>query len=399
VRAALEAEKLSEGCRFEERRHGNVFLVARAEAPFGESALDYAEKLAAAGTILAGTDPLPSPARVLETLRAIPATIPALRDDRLVRLAATTAQVAVSPRLELYPRNLDPLRALKLAQSAAAGVLRITPEELRSRVWERYPESQPLPNRPELDRLLSEAGLELTWDRVQGAFVAPPAPAFPSSTSLHRFETIISPTPTAYVAPVELPHELEEAIEFERRLKAAYRVPSYLVLATAPKLKYIEMARQNIEKHFPMATFNCEREFLAALQTEAESNRIRWDVILRADASKPEGDASATRDWDNLRKLAADAACKMAEKIKSRTQSTLLIYPGLLGRYGQLSILDELADSLGRHSLWLLAGSEHQTASPIIDGQAIPALPTQWAWIPLKWLDNEFRRIKGGATA
>jgi len=42
----------------------------------------------------------------------------------------------------------------------------------------------------------------------------------------------------------------------------------------------------------------------------------------------------------------------------------LLMYPGLLGRYGQLSILDELADSLGAHSLWVLAGSEHQKASP-----------------------------------
>jgi hypothetical protein len=77
----------------------------------------------------------------------------------------------------------------------------------------------------------------------------------------------------------------------------------------------------------------------------------------------------------------------------------LLIYPGLLGRYGQLSILDELADSLGAHSLWLLAGSEHQAASPMMDGQAIPARPTQWAWIPTKWLVNEFRKIKGGSAA
>ena len=93
---------------------------------------------------------------------------------------------------------------------------------------------------------------------------------------------------------MELPRELEEAVEFERRLQAAYRAPSYLVLATEPKLKYLEMARQNLAKHFPMAILHCEREFLAALQKEAESKRILWDVILRADASKPEGHANPT---------------------------------------------------------------------------------------------------------
>ena len=158
------------------------------------------------------------------------------------------------------------------------------------------------------------------------------------------------------------------------------------------------MARQNIENHFPMAIFHCEVEFLAALQEEAKSKRIKWDVVLRADASKPENGTTPNRDWDNLRKLASSAARRVAEKIRSRTQDMLLIYPGLLGRYGQLSILDDLADSLRNHSLWLLAGSEHQTASPMIDGEAIPARPTQWAWIPLKWLDNEFRKFKGGTA-
>jgi serine/threonine protein kinase len=399
VRAALEAEKISESCRFEERRHGNVLLVGRSETPYGEPALDYAEALGKVARTLAESDPLPSPSRVLDALRAVPAAVPALRDDRLVRLAAASAQVAVSPRLEVYPKNLDALRALKLAQSAIAGVIRsIKTDELRRLVHDRYPEAQPLPDRPDLDRLLSQAGLELTWDATNSEYLAPQAPVLASSTSIHRFETVVSPMPTAYVARVELPQDMEQAIEFERRLRAAYRSPSYLVLATGPKLKYLEMARQNIENHFPMATFHCEQEFLVALQEEAELKRIQWDVVLRADASKPENGATPNRDWDNLRKLAGSAARRVAEKMRSRTQDMLLIYPGLLGRYGQLSILDDLADSLGNHSLWLLAGSGHQKASPMIDGEAIPARPTQWAWIPLKWLDNEFRKFKGGIT-
>lgn len=373
------------------------------EVLFSEPALDYAEKLAEEATRLASTDPLPSPSRVLETLRSVPAGIPALRDDRLVRLAAAAARVAVSPRLELYPKNLDALRALKLAQSAVAGVSRINSADLRTRVRDRYPEAQPLPDHPDLDSLIRAAGLDLEWDEPQAAYLAPPPPGFASSTSLHRFQTIVhpgaTPTPTSFVPPLDLPREVEEAFEFERRLQAAYRAPSYLVLATEPRLKYLEIARHNLAKHFPMPLFHCEREFLSALRQEAESKRVRWEVVLRADATKPEAHASGIRDWENLRKLAGSAAGRVSEQIRSRSQSLLLIYPGLLARYGQLGILEELADSLGAHSLWLLAGSEHQAASPMVDGQAIPARPTQWAWIPPKWLDNDFRNLKGGKIA
>jgi serine/threonine protein kinase/transcriptional regulator with XRE-family HTH domain len=88
VRAALEAEKmLGEKYRFEERRHGGILLVSRSAAPWGEPALDYAQSLGDAARSLAEGEPLPSPVRVLETLRAVATTIPALREDRLVRLA------------------------------------------------------------------------------------------------------------------------------------------------------------------------------------------------------------------------------------------------------------------------------------------------------------------------
>ena len=45
VRAALEAEKPSESNRFEERRRGDLFLIALSTIPYGEPALEYAEKL------------------------------------------------------------------------------------------------------------------------------------------------------------------------------------------------------------------------------------------------------------------------------------------------------------------------------------------------------------------
>ena len=120
-------------------------------------------------------------------------------------------------------------------------------------------------------------------------------------------------------------------------MTSPYRAPSYLVLATEPRLKYLEMALKNLAKHFPMDVFHCEREFISALRNEAESKRVRWDVVLRADSAKPSGNSHAVRDWENLRKLAATAARSVADQLRARTKPTLIIYPGLLARYGQLT--------------------------------------------------------------
>jgi hypothetical protein len=299
----------------------------------------------------------------------------------------TVARVAASHRLELYPKGLDALRALKLAQSAVAGLARITPDELQARVRERYPEAAELPLRPALDELLPEAGLAFTWQDSEGAYVAPAPPTIESSVSLHRQETIVSPS--AFVLPIEVPREVEEAQQFERRLKAAYRASSYLVLATEPKISHLNAALDNIGRHFPMTVFHCEREMLAALHAEAEQMRVRWEVILRADATPPE-----SRDAQNLRKLAAQAAKVVADRLRQRQERTLVMFPGLLARYGQLTILDEIQDGLGANSLWVLVGSEGRGNPPSSEKQTIPARPSQWAWIPEKWLDNDFRKYR-----
>jgi serine/threonine protein kinase len=393
VRAALEAERPSDSNRFEERRRNAHFLVARSEEPYGEAALEYAEKLGITASQLASTDPLPAPARVLETLRAVVSTIPSMRDDRLFRLAAVVARVAVSPRLELYPKGLDALRALKLAQSAFAGVSTIDLDKLQERVRDRYPEAAPLPSRPALDQMLNEAGLPLVWQESDGVYSAPASPATPTSISIHRQETTVSAS--AFIPPIEVPQEIDDALRFEHRLQAAYRAPSYLILATEPKLNHLNAALDNIARHFPMQVFHCEREMIAALHAESEKMGVKgWDVILRADAADPE-----TRDGRNLRRLAEKAAKTVADRLRQRSQPTLVVFPGLLARYGQLNILDELQDALGDHSLWLLVGSEGRGKPPRSEQETIPARPSQWAWIPEKWLDNDFRKFRTGSQS
>jgi hypothetical protein len=129
---------------------------------------------------------------------------------------------------------------------------------------------------------------------------------------------------------------------------------------------------------------------ISALHAESEKMGVKsWEVILRADAAPRD-----SRDGQKLLELAERAAQTVANQLRQRKKPTVVVYPGLLARYGQLRILDEMQDALGAHSLWLLVGSEGRGNPPTSEKQTIPARPSQWAWIPEKWLDNDFRKYR-----
>ncbi|MFN5980476.1 MAG: BREX system serine/threonine kinase PglW, partial [Pseudanabaena sp.] len=86
-----------------------------------QEAFDYAIALGQVADRLAQQDPLLPPSRAVLQLReiAVPATIVALSDGRLMRLAAVASrEAALSSRQEFYPRGMDAGRALKLSQGA-----------------------------------------------------------------------------------------------------------------------------------------------------------------------------------------------------------------------------------------------------------------------------------------
>src|SRR5207244_13016043 len=109
---------------------------------------DWARRVGQLALTLANAHPLPAPARVVENLRAIPfpGDRAPIEDARLLRLAATLAGAALSPRLELYPKNMPARDALELSHSALAGSDSISIQEFRDRVRDRYPEAAPLPD-------------------------------------------------------------------------------------------------------------------------------------------------------------------------------------------------------------------------------------------------------------
>lgn len=96
--------------------------------------------------------------------------------EKLVELAAAVSRGAgVSSLGEIYPREMEPVRTLKLAQNTLVGLDQITLEEIKNRVRERYPKAAALPPRPALDDVLKEAGLDFEWNPAalggQGAYI------------------------------------------------------------------------------------------------------------------------------------------------------------------------------------------------------------------------------------
>jgi hypothetical protein len=68
----------------------------------------------------------------------------------------------------------------------------------------------------------------------------------------------------------------------------------------------------------------------------------------------------------------------------------LLVNPGLLARYNQLSLIDRLREDPGP-GVWILV-ADQDTHKPMIDSEAVPLIsPNHWAGVNLYWIQNQMR--------
>jgi hypothetical protein len=365
------------------RSEGRVMLVAKAA-----DLADYAVRLGRSADRLAAAEPLATPASVVERLRDVqhPPGAVIESDSRLVRLAASASQsAAVSSRMELYPRGMDALRALKLSLGAVAGARELKDEQVRERVTSRYPDACPLPSRPELDELLRAAGLDLKFDPTaaggQGAYVAPvfERPSITSgSTFLPRYPTAIA----AGQQPAATP-EVADARAFEDRLQRAIQNGSFLQMVVTPR-EY-ERAAEEFCRRFGVVRVDVEQVVLDALQETAASLGVDWNLVIAAD-----GDTSGP-DWQNLRLLVERAKPLIVERLFAPEATSLLLYPDILVRYGLKPLLADLQQRIGTsrgpQGVWLLVPGSHTVQ---IDRQPV-GVPGQQAVVPDAWLANLHR--------
>ncbi len=369
------------------RRDGQRVLIATT----GELA-DYGCRLGHVADDLAKEDPLVPPSRVLERLRGVraPDGMSALGDARLIRLAVAASHVAaVSSRQEIYPINMAADRALRLSQWAFNGVARLTGEAIRQRVSGRYPAAQRLPDRPALDELLKSCGFEFEWDPTaengQGAYVSRMLDQVSIMSDPSRSRRV--PTSSGPLPAGQITEKQATARQFEERLERALAEGMFVAMTVDPAL-YFD-ARDEFRR-FPVELVDLEELFIDALRETAEQAKVKWERVLQADA------VTGGDDWHRLMLLVQRSMPKVERRIASANQTVLLINANLLGRYGQLDMVDRLRDQAGRAGclpgLWMLIPADEQRPMPLMDGRALPIIgPAQRARVPESWVRNEHR--------
>jgi hypothetical protein len=319
----------------------------------------------------------------------------ALQPARLVRLAAAASSSAVvSSRLEIYPRRMPAERALRLAHGALLGAPELTLEQVRERVLVRYPEAEPPPGRPDLDRLLMATGSHLTWvaeaAEGRGAYRA----ARVQSITVSSGSEPLPRAGTTDALPLDTTPEIAAARHLEERLQRAAREGAFLALMVDPR--HMERAAGELARRFDVEVRSLDEALIGRMRAVAASAGADWGVVLRADAAPRE-----SLDRQNLLVVVRRAMEALESELGTGGRTLVLTHPGLLARYGLMDTLQRLRDRVGRrpgpgapalHGLWLLIPAEDGSALPVLDGQAIPVIgPSQWAHLTHAWLANAHR--------
>jgi hypothetical protein len=338
-------------------------------APPADELFIYAELLGFDADALAAKDPLPGVTEIRQVLREVPTATHAQRlsDTDLVLLAAAASEKsAATPRLELYPRDLPPTRAVKISQvgSIAEGALA---EELARRVLGRFPDLYEA-NRPTAEtmpELLESIGYSVTRGSDSRLNLWPSTGV--SSGSRGRTFARITPS-TATV----------EAAEHARaRLSQARQRGGFIALKT--HVRDATAIRAEVAALDGVTPVNVTAEFVRTLRAVvAEQGRPKWETVLAADS--PEASPPArngftqllTKTWTRLEEHIRAAGSSGIALLHDATP--LARYPGGVELLAKLAVAarDAAESPVG---LWLLCPMEDPQGAPLLDRVTVSVLP------------------------
>jgi serine/threonine protein kinase len=374
TRAAIEAELEQGGqTRLDMRRAGSTMLIAREpdEQAGGVPAARSLDHVVAAGRAVQALTadaeaPVPAPVAVEQLLAlAAPVGMPPIDGRRLLRLAAATSdEVAVSTRDELYRRGLGAASALRHSGAVFAMTgARFTPDELRDRVRARFPEAEPLPDRPELDLLVRDIDAQFVWDRREYR-----APTVPDDTLSSKLTTGVGAGPRPGAV----------AIDIDRRLRDSIDQCGFLALGVARS--DLDAARDRLAERYGLAVVEVSALLMDRMREVAAEHGIPWQAVLEADAAEPH-----TQEGEGLRTLVRRSLTAVREGIVGADRPVLVTEPALLARYGHLDLIGGLADQTERrsHAVWLLTATSSAEAGPTVDRRPVPIVAaSQWLRLP-----------------
>ncbi|WP_438271501.1 BREX system serine/threonine kinase PglW [Streptomyces microflavus] len=397
------------------RRAGRVVLALEdqpgADDPTPVELAEYAARLGETATTVAYRDPLPGRATVLRELRAVkaPDGIVPPADTRLVELAAAMARgVGFSPRLELFPLDLDLPRALRISQ-APAGVrahVGISTTDLLARVRSRFPGLAVLADTTyvELAEALTQADFPLEYVAQRKRFL-PRAPEPRGSRHEVSVSALTSTGALLTAAQGELARGRDPRQVLAARLDTARRRGGFLALTF--KGAELPGLATRLALRYGVVPVSLDELFLTAMRELAEEQGVRWPALLKADAKFAAGGvigpalASYTR-------LAAERVTErvtaLAEQAGPRT--VLLAHQaGLAARYweaGGRGLLVALQEAARRpadapHGLWLLVPAEDAHATPALDGRTVDVVDRASEWAVLDGLSLKELRAETAA--
>lgn len=366
ARAAIETEEKQRDPRLVKRRSGDRVLVALCadddpSLPSDNDLLDYALRLGTRADQLVRLSPLPGSVEVYAELRRVapPDGMRPLPETRLVALAAAASvNAAVTARLELYPKDLPPARAVRMAQVATVlGERGVTPEELRSRVLARFPDLTAFPeDSKEIRKVLREADLDVTWS--EGRLVL-------STSAVGGAWSVSRPTP-----PVPRPGGRLTTDQVTRRLRACAEEGGFL--AVRAHLMGLPGVLAGLRAYEGAVLVDVAAEFVTSLRTVVrEREKPRWETVLGADpATAP----------PVFRQLIGQAFERLEQRVRAVEGVAVLHDATPLAHYTDgpdvLARLAEAARSprTGPNGLWLVCPMRDPHRPPMLDELAVPYL-------------------------
>jgi serine/threonine protein kinase len=389
------------------RNQGQCVLVALeslrgTDDPSGQEMADYANQLGRRADVLAGQDPLPGRGVVVRELRAVPPPqgLDLMADTRLVALAAAASErAASSPRLELYSRELDLVKALRISQ-AAGGVRResgITTNDLIKRVHARFPEVtiDPAITHVRMEETLKAAGFPLEYDPATKQF-KPPAPEASRMTSSSSMSLTARSARTATgLDPTEV-----------LNLKLTRAVERGGFLAMTLRGRNLPGAARAVAARYPVTPIDLNRLFVAKLQSLATERHQEWHRLLAIEARFTETGhmAHGLASW--IRKAWSEVESQLFDLATGKHTVLFLHDAGLLGHYWnqgghdlltRLQLVAGLPDQIP-HGLWLLCPAESDVETPRLDRHPVDVTDVSQAVVLRAAFLNQLRAASNSAA-
>jgi hypothetical protein len=298
---------------------------------------------------------------------------------RRVTLAAAASKcAAASGAGDLHHRDLASVAALELT-FAGFGGQQLAPEEIRERVRVRFPAVPELPQRPGLDALVSQAGLELTFDDRLRVYRATQAGSRTTGLESRRPTSL-----TAITSPVGSTGALGA------RLETSLASRSFLALGVrADRLpRFVQAA----EGKYGATVVDLTGVLLELLRGASAAAGLPWELVRAADA-----EADSSRGRRGLQELVrrswpqVEAAIEQALAAGDPGAPVVLTDAAPLARYDNLGLLARWTDLAAprRRAVWLLVPQLGGNHGPLIDGQPVPlAAPNQFVALDNDWIDS-----------